>query len=226
MAASVNLQETQFKTNSRQSRARAYIGDLAASEHPNATVSCRAMPERRSACPPAQPGSPRTASRGGRKSRSRLGSFYVIVPPENRSLGCLPADQFVSALMERLNQCYFVGLLSAAQYHGAAHHRPQEFQVVLERARRPISCGRVRAAFVVRKRLHEVLVQGFNTPRGRVRVSMPEATACDLAGYCRRVAGLDQVATALFELAEKLDPERLAEALRAVQLFWRRDLDN
>jgi len=28
--------------------------------------------------------------------------FYVIVPPEYRRLGCLPADQFIPQLMERL----------------------------------------------------------------------------------------------------------------------------
>ena len=28
--------------------------------------------------------------------------FYVIIPPEYRSLGCLPADQFVPELMKRL----------------------------------------------------------------------------------------------------------------------------
>jgi hypothetical protein len=48
------------------------------------------------------------------------------------------------------------GLLSAAQYHGAAHQKPQEFQVCLERARRPLVRGRVRVAFVVRKRLRDV----------------------------------------------------------------------
>ena len=26
--------------------------------------------------------------------------FYVIVPPEHRSLACLPADQFIPALMK------------------------------------------------------------------------------------------------------------------------------
>jgi len=50
--------------------------------------------------------------------------FYVIVPPEYQSLGCLPADQFIPAIMERLHLPYYAGLLSAAQYHGAAHQRP------------------------------------------------------------------------------------------------------
>src|SRR5665213_1091443 len=39
--------------------------------------------------------------------------FYVIVPPEYRSLGCLPADQFIPALMKQLSLPYYAGLLSA-----------------------------------------------------------------------------------------------------------------
>ena len=146
--------------------------------------------------------------------------FYVIVPPEYRSLGCLPADQFIPALMEQLNQPYYAGLLSAAQYHGAAHHRPQEFQVVLERARRPIACGQVRAKFIVRKRLRQVPVQSFKTPRGPIRASTPEATAVDLVGYCHRVGGLDQVATVLLELAEQIDPRKLPTAAKSAPITW------
>ena len=33
---------------------------------------------------------------------------------------------------------YYSGLLSAAEYHGAAHQRPQAFQVFLAKNRRPI----------------------------------------------------------------------------------------
>ncbi|MCL4766883.1 MAG: hypothetical protein KJZ80_11655 [Hyphomicrobiaceae bacterium] len=58
--------------------------------------------------------------------------------------------------MERAELPYYAGLLSAAQYHGAAHHRPQEFQVVVAKARRPTSCGKVRVAFIARKNLPEV----------------------------------------------------------------------
>src|SRR5438093_13756550 len=67
--------------------------------------------------------------------------FYVIVPPEYQGLRCLPADQFIPDLMKRLDGSYYAGLLSAAQYHGAAHHRPQEFQVSLAKTHRPIQCG-------------------------------------------------------------------------------------
>ena len=146
--------------------------------------------------------------------------FYVIVPPEYHSLGCLPADQFIPSLMERLRLPYYAGLLSAAQYHGAAHHRPQEFQVFLAKSRRPIRCGAVRVAFMVRKRLKEVPVQSFNTPRGTVLVSSPEATAFDLIGYVQHAGGLNQAATVLAELAERIDPEKLVAVARTVPVGW------
>ena len=146
--------------------------------------------------------------------------FYVVVPPEYHSLGCLPADQFVPALMDRLGLRYYAGLLTAAQYHGAAHQRPQEFQVCLERNRRPLDCGRVRVAFIARKRLKDVPVQNLNTPRGTLRVSTPEATALDLVGYQHRAGGLHQVATVLAELSERLDADRLVAVAGTAPPAW------
>lgn len=146
--------------------------------------------------------------------------LYVIVPPEYRSLGCLPADQFIPDLMRQTKAVYYAGLLSAAQYHGAAHHRPQEFQVMVGKARRAIECGKVRVVFHVHKRIAEVPVQDINTPRGTVAVSTPEATAFDLVGYEARIGGLDAVATILAELREKLDAEKLAALAPIVPLPW------
>lgn len=146
--------------------------------------------------------------------------FYVIVPPEYHSLGCLPADQFIPSLMKHLNLPYYAGLLSAAQYHGAAHQRPQEFQVFLAKNRRPIQCGMVRVAFMARKRLADVPVQTFNTARGTLLVSSPEATALDLVGYADHAGGLGQVATVLSELAERIDPEKLVAVARTAPMPW------
>ncbi|MCX6545920.1 MAG: type IV toxin-antitoxin system AbiEi family antitoxin [Acidobacteria bacterium] len=147
-------------------------------------------------------------------------SFYVIVPPEYRSLGCLPAEQFVPDLMKWLKRPYYVCLLSAAEFHGAAHQRPQALQVFLEGPRRPIICGRVRVTFLVRKQLRAVPVQTVNTPRGGVLVSTPEATALDLVGYAQQAGGLNLVATVLSELAERIDAQKLATAANAAPIVW------
>ncbi len=160
----------------------------------------------------------RLAAKGEIASPAR--GFYVIVPPEYRRLGCLPADQFIPLLMEHWGARYYVGLLSAAQFHGAAHHRPQEFQVVVEKNRPAIICGAVHVAFVARRNLDAVPVETFNNPRGTVLVSTVEATAVDLVGYLRRSGGVDRVAGILSELSEDMDPERLVEASNSASILW------
>src|SRR5262249_14463845 len=108
--------------------ARDYIADLAAQgQHHFALADARAALGVSQTA--AKLALLRLAKQGLVASPAR--GFYVIVPPEYRRLGCLPADQFIPQLMERLGLGYYAGLLSAAQYHGAAHHRPQEFQVML-----------------------------------------------------------------------------------------------
>uniref|UniRef100_UPI00262995D3 type IV toxin-antitoxin system AbiEi family antitoxin domain-containing protein n=1 Tax=uncultured Tateyamaria sp. TaxID=455651 RepID=UPI00262995D3 len=77
--------------------------------------------------------------------------FYMIVPPEYRALGCLPAEQFIPALFDRRSEPYYAGLLTAAQYYGAAHQRPQAFQVVTARSRKDIHCGNVKITFIANK---------------------------------------------------------------------------
>ncbi len=146
--------------------------------------------------------------------------FYVIVPPEYRRIGCLPPDQFISQLMKYKKCQYYVALLSAAQYHGAAHHRPQVFQVAVAGNHRPVFCGAVRVFFISRARIAEVPVQTRDTRCGTLLLSTPEATAVDLVGYARRAAGWDNVATVLCELAEEIDPELLCEAARTAPLTW------
>lgn len=51
-------------------------------------------------------------------------------------------------------------------------------------------------------------------------MSSPEATGLDLLGYVQHAGGLNQAATVLSELAERLDAEQLAKAARYVPIGW------
>jgi predicted transcriptional regulator of viral defense system len=142
--------------------------------------------------------------------------FHLIVPPEYRALGCLPADQFVPHLMEHIGLSYYAGLLTAASLHGAAHQAPMVFQTVVAENRPAIHCGRVRVAFVARGNVSEIPVVEKNTMRGVLRVSTPEATAFDLVGYPGHAGGLSNIVTVLSELAEYMDAGKLlAETVRS-----------
>jgi len=146
--------------------------------------------------------------------------FYVALPPEYRRLGCLPADQFIPELMARAGRKYYAALLSAAQYHGAAHHRPQSFQVMLSKPRRPIECGKVRVQFFVRANLARTPILSLNTSRGTIDVSTPEATALELVGYQHEIGGLDLVATLVAELSERIDSRKLAAVAGLAPVSW------
>jgi predicted transcriptional regulator of viral defense system len=146
--------------------------------------------------------------------------FHVIVPPEYRRLGCLPADQFVPQLMRHLGETYYVALLSAAELHGAAHQRPQRFQVMVKTNRRPLQCGKVRVQFVARKDLEHTPVVEKNTARDVLRVASSEATALELVGYADQCGGLDNVASVLAELAEGVAPSRLLRAAELCPIVW------
>ena len=49
---------------------------------------------------------------------------------------------WIDDLMRFHHVPYYVGLLSAAALHGAAHQQPQEFQVVSGAVLRPLTVGR------------------------------------------------------------------------------------
>ncbi len=148
------------------------------------------------------------------KQKARIQSprrgFFVIVPVEYRSLGCLPATWFIADLMRFLDQPYYVGILSAAALHGAAHQQPMSFQVVTDRPTRPARAGRVRIEFHMSGVLADTPAVDLQTDTGSMRVATPEATAFDLVRYQAAAGYLDNVVTVLGELVERLRPDALA----------------
>jgi len=137
--------------------------------------------------------------------------YYLILTPEFRELGCLPPNYFIDDLMSHWHKKYYVGLLSAAMFHGAAHQQPQGFQVLLPLTRPRIICGKVTIAFVQNSSCVKTPIQRMKTPSGTICVSTPEATAMDLVKFIRQSGGISRVATVLHELAENIDAEKLVE---------------
>jgi predicted transcriptional regulator of viral defense system len=135
--------------------------------------------------------------------------FYVIVPLEYRSAGAPPPAWFIDALMAFQGRPYYVGLLSAAALHGAAHQQAQEFQVITDQALRPVASGRMQLRFFVKKSIAQTPTVGMKVETGTMQVSTPEATVFDLVRYPLAVGGLGNIVTVFADLAEKIDPERL-----------------
>ena len=85
--------------------------------------------------------------------------FYLIVPPEYASRGLLPPMLFIDSLMQYIGKPYYIGLLSAAALHGAAHQQPQEFFVVPDTKQTTTLKKGLKVNYIIKKDIPESLLE-------------------------------------------------------------------
>jgi len=140
-----------------------------------------------------------------RVSRLRQ-NFYLIIPPEYASRQTLPLGYFIDDLMKFLERDYYVGLLTAAMYHGAAHQQPQtQFVVSKPPYLRPIKNRQQSIVFCLKKEWKNEFVTQQKTDAGYINISNPALTALDLVFYSDRIGGINRAATVLAELSLELE---------------------
>ncbi len=138
--------------------------------------------------------------------------FYVIVPPQYLTWEAPPPSWYIDDLMRHEGRTYYVGLLKAAELHGATHHAVMEFQVVTDKQLSKIRAGRSFIVFYFRKTMSAVLdgLESHKTDTGSMKISSAELTALDLLRYLHVVGGIDSVATILKDLGSRLNANKLA----------------
>ena len=138
--------------------------------------------------------------------------FYVVVPPQFASWGGPPPAWYIDPLMRYERQAYYVGLLKAAELHGATHQAVMEFQVVSAKRLPNIRAGRNLIVFYFRKNVEAVTAgtEGRQTDTGSMRISSAALTALDLLRYPQASGGIDNVATVLSDLGPRIDPQQLS----------------
>ncbi len=145
--------------------------------------------------------------------------FYVIVPPQFLAWGAPPPSWYIDSLMRHERHPYYVGLLKAAELHGATHQAVMEFQVITDKRLARIRAGRSVIVFYYRKDMDAIAsgLEARKTDTGTMKVSCPELTALELLRYPRASGGLDHIVTVLSDLAERIDPARLARLSAAFE---------
>jgi predicted transcriptional regulator of viral defense system len=145
--------------------------------------------------------------------------FYVIVPPQYLAWEAPPPSWYIDPLMRHEGRRYYVGLLKAAELHGASHQAVMEFQVVADKQLPRIKAGRSVIAFYYRKDIKAVSkgIEERKTDTGHMNVSSVELTVLDLLRYPQAAGGLDNIATILSELGPRLDAARLATLARGFE---------
>jgi predicted transcriptional regulator of viral defense system len=145
--------------------------------------------------------------------------FYVIVPPQYLAWGGPPPAWYIDDLMRHESCPYYVGLLKAAELHGAAHQAVMEFQVITNKRLPQLHVGRSSITFYYRKDFRPITagILDRKTDTGRMKVSSPELTVLDLLRYPHAGGGLDNIATVVADLAEQLDAGKLARLAAAYE---------
>jgi len=133
--------------------------------------------------------------------------YYLIVPPQYASKGILPPQLYLDAFMKHLKRPYYVGILNAAAFHGAAHQQPQEYFVMTDfPVLRPTQKKGLKINYISIKDFPETLIEKRKTEAGYLNISNAALTGCDLVQFEKRVGGLNRATTVLYELAEVLKP--------------------
>jgi len=140
--------------------------------------------------------------------------FYVIIPPEYSIQKMLPYELFIDALFKYLNRPYYVGLLSAAFYHGASHQQPQEYFVLIDKPpMRSTTKEGLKINYVVKSNLEKSIIENKKSRTGYIKISTPEQTAVDLIYFQNRIGGLNRASTIIFELTESMNAQGLKNTL-------------
>lgn len=154
----------------------------------------------------------------GRLISPRQG-FYVVVPPQYQSWGAPPPNWYIDDLMRYEGRPYYVGLLKAAELHGATHQAVMEFQIMTDKQFPRISAGRSRLSFFYRKDMNAcaAAITDYKTDTGRMKISSVELTIFDLLRYPQAAGGIDNIATVILDLGEKIDVKKLVSLAPAFE---------
>ena len=160
-----------------------------------------------------------------KKIISPANGLYVMVPPEHKAYGSIPAEELVPIIMQYLKADYYVGLLSAGLFWGATHQKPGRLQIVTnKRIKHSLEFGNVAIELVYKENLDDLPTKDFVVNTGYLKVCTPELLALDLFTYSKRAGGISHIATVLSELISNIDVDKLitlAEKLDGVHQIQR-----
>jgi predicted transcriptional regulator of viral defense system len=153
-----------------------------------------------------------------------VSGFYVVIEFEFRDAGGPPPIYYIDKMMKYLKLPYYVGLLTAAKFHGATHQPVFETQVFTVKPIPKMTYGKNRIRFITNKFAEKIPKQSLQTPHGDVLISTPEATLVDLVRYQKKAVGFSHVATVIREFNGKINTQffgKLAEIHNDTPLFQR-----
>lgn len=158
-----------------------------------------------------------TLSRLGKRKRVKIlrKGFGIILNFGGREPD---PSYFIDEMMAHIGVKYYIGLLSAAQHWGAGHQGVMRYQVVVDRPVYKVSFEKMKIEFVVRTvNFPEKELKRVGGAGGYFKISSPELTAVDVVHFSRKSGGLNNVATVLEDLSERLGKDALLQVCNNIK---------
>ena len=130
-------------------------------------------------------------------------------------MGVIPVEFYLDELMRYLAKNYYVGLYSAAMFHGAAHQQPQEFYIITEKpSPRKISNDSFMINFSEKANFPTLGIEKKKTDTGYFNISTKELTFLDLIYFEQTMGGFNRIMSILEELSEDINLTKMKELVK------------
>lgn len=140
--------------------------------------------------------------------------FYLILPPRYAQRRFLPCPLYVSKLFQFLQRPYYLGLYTAARYHGASHQQVHRDYIVTNLpSLSNIRKGSFDLGFYSVANWPTKNIQQRKSDAGFFQLSSPVLTAVDLVHHQGKMGGLNRLLPVLGELCEDMEPGDLTQLL-------------
>jgi len=141
--------------------------------------------------------------------------FYTIIPDEYKNKGAIPVEFYIDELMRYLSKNYYVGLNSAAIFHGAAHKIPQEFYIISEKPKpRNINNDHFLINYTEKMNFPLFGIEKKKTDTGYFYISSKELSFLDLIYFEQSIGGFNQIIPILKELSEGINLTRMKDVVK------------
>ena len=153
---------------------------------------------------------------GGLKRAKRVvtltNGLYALWHPSERRWGIHPLP-VLDAIMKYRNCPYYVGLLSAADYYGAAHHKPQDLQVIIQKQMKFRKAKDLAISLHVFNQFPSEGLSSVKTQGEKIIFSSPERTILDLFYFESACGGFKNICLVIRSLLPKLKKEDLKKII-------------
>lgn len=140
--------------------------------------------------------------------------FYLIIPPRYSKFGKLPLELYVNKLFKFIDRPYYVGLYSAAKFHGASHQQIQrEYIVTIKPTLLDITKKGNDIYFFTTSKWPSKNIIEKKSDAGIFKISSPALTAVDLIHHHNKLGGINRMLAILEELSEEITKNDIKELL-------------